>query len=86
MTKDEFREMLEDYAPIDDVFSDEPDIVSDVKDIVYHKLDEVDKRCILLYAELGTYRKLAKELGVSVSSAFFKIRDIRGKIYKILND
>lgn len=85
MTKDEFKNMLEDYAPNDDMFSDEPELISDLKDIVYNKLDEVDKRCILLYAELGTYRKLAKELGVSVSSSFFKIRDIRKKIYKLLN-
>ena len=37
-----------------------------------------------MYAELKSLRKLGSELGISVSSAWIKIKEIRDKIYKEL--
>ena len=78
--------ILEKYEPTDDVFSEEEDDTPSrkIKDIIYNKLDEIDRRIILLYAELGSLRKLGKEIGVSPTACHFRIKQIRKKIYDIL--
>lgn len=86
MTKNEFKNMLEDYAPDDDIFSEEDEDINRLKHIVYDELDEVDKRVLLMYAELGTLEKVGKELGVSRASACLKIKEIRNKIYGKLDN
>lgn len=86
MTKNEFKNMLEDYAPDDDIFSEEDEDINRLKHIVYDELDEVDKRVLLMYAELGTLEKVGKELGVSRASACLKIKQIRQQIYDKLNN
>ena len=84
MNKLNIKEILEDYQPSDDIFNDEDELVNNLKHIIYLKLNEVDKRIILMYAELKSLRKLGSELGISVSSAWIKIKEIRDKIYKEL--
>ena len=84
MTKNEFKNMLEDYAPDDDIFSEEDEDINRLKHIVYDELDEVDKRVLLMYAELGTLEKVGKELGVSRASACLRIKQIRERIKDIL--
>ena len=84
MNKLNIKEILEDYQPSDDIFNDEDELVNRLKHIIYLKLDEVDKRIILMYAELKSLRKLGLELGISVSSAWIKVNEIRDKIYKEL--
>lgn len=86
MTKNEFKNILEDYAPDDDIFSEEDEDINRLKHIVYDELDEVDKRVLLMYAELGTLEKVGKELGVSRASSCLKIKEIRKKIYDKLNN
>lgn len=78
--------ILNKYEPTDDVFSEEEDDTPSrkLKDIIYNKLDEIDRRIILLYAELGSLRKLAKEIGVSPTACHFRIKQIRQKIYDFL--
>lgn len=83
--KDEYKIINEDYKPVDDIFNPEDDKIHRIKQIIYNDLDDVDRVCILLYAELGTYRKLGAELQISTSSAFLKIKNIRQKIYDKLN-
>lgn len=83
MNKLNIKEILEDYQPSDDIFNDEDELVNKLKHIIY-KLNEVDKRIILMYAELKSLRKLGLELGISVSSAWIKVNEIRDKIYKEL--
>lgn len=78
------KEILEDYQPVDDIFNEEDELVNNLKHIIYLKLNEVDKRIILMYAELKSVRKLGMELGISVSSAWIKVNEIREKIYKEL--
>lgn len=84
MTKLNIKEILEDYKPSDDIFNDEDELINNLKHIIYLKLNEVDKRIILMYAELKSLRKLSMELGISVSSTWIKINEIRDKIYKEL--
>lgn len=84
MNKLNIKEILEDYKPSDDIFNDEDELINNLKHIIYLKLNEVDKRIILMYAELKSLRKLSMELGISVSSTWIKINEIRDKIYKEL--
>ena len=84
MTKLNIKEILEDYQPSDDIFNEEDELINNLKHIIYLKLNEVDKRIILMYAELKSLRKLGMELGISVSSAWIKVNEIRDKIYKEL--
>lgn len=84
MNKLNIKEILEDYQPSDDIFNEEDELIDKLKHIIYLKLNEVDKRIILMYAELKSLRKLGLELGISVSSAWLKINEIRDKIYKEL--
>ena len=86
MNKLDIKEILEDYQPSDDIFNDEDELTNKLKHIIYLKLNEVDKRIILMYAELKSLRKLGMELGISVSSAWIKIKEIRDKIYKELEN
>ena len=86
MNKLDIKEILEDYQPSDDIFNDEDELIDKLKHIIYLKLNEVDKRIILMYAELKSLRKLGMELGISVSSAWLKIKEIRDKIYKELEN
>lgn len=79
------KDILEEYKPDNDVFSEENENINKLKNIIYNKLDEVDRRIILLYTELGSLRKLGKELGVSASTVLTRIREIRNRIYECYN-
>ena len=76
------KDMLEEYKPDNGLFSEEDEKINLLKNIIYKKLDEVDRRIILMYAELGSLRKLGRELGVSSSTALSRIREIREKIFE----
>ena len=79
MEKIDIDKILEEYKPDNSLFTEEDEDINKLKNIIY-SLTEPEKRIILLYAELGTFRKLGKELGVSTSSAYLKVLDIRNKI------
>ena len=79
MEKIDIDKILEEYKPDNSLFTEEDENINKLKNIIY-SLTEPEKRIILLYAELGTFRKLGKELGVSTSSAYLKVLDIRNKI------
>ena len=81
----DIQQILEDYAPDTSIWNDDEELVNKLKEIIYNKLTEPEKRIILMYAELGNLRKLGKELGVSTSSAWIKIKDIKTKIIDELN-
>ena len=85
MTTIDIEEILDDYRPDDDdIFNEDTEEMKKLKHIIYTDLDEVDRRVILLYAELGSLRKLGSILGVSASSAFLKIKTIKKKIQDLL--
>ena len=75
------KDILEDYSPDNSIFTEENPEINKLKNIIYNDLDEVDRRIIIMYAELGSLRKLGKELGVCAATALTKIIEIRKKIY-----
>lgn len=79
-------DVYDEYKEDDTIFSEEEPLTKEIKRIIFHSLDEVDRRIILLYAELQSLRKLGKVLGVSASSAFFKVADIKNKIKNNLTE
>lgn len=79
MEKIDIDKIIQDYKPDNSLFTEEDEKINKIKNIIYN-LTEPEKRIILMYAELGTLRKLGKELGVSTSSAYLKVLDIRNKI------
>lgn len=78
--KIDINEVIKEYSVNDDVFNEEKDITKKVKKYIFSNLDEVDRRIILLYAELQSLRKLGSILGVSASSAYIKIKAIKEQI------
>lgn len=84
MTRTGIKEILDRYRPSDDIFCEDSEKVRRVKFVVYNCLNEVDRRVILLYAELGTQRALAERLGVSASTVNKLLKEIRRKIYALL--
>lgn len=86
MTNININEILEDYKPDNSILSEEGDKINKLKNIIYNDLSEPEKRIILMYADLQSFRKLGKELDVSPSTAFKKIREIRNKIYDKFNN
>lgn len=81
LTPINIKDILEDYSPNNDIFTEENPEINKLKNIIYNDLDEVDRRIIIMYAELGSLRKLGKELGVCAATALTKIIEIRKKIY-----
>ena len=74
--------IIEKYSPTNDIFSEEEESVTKLKNIIYTKLNDIDLRLILLYAEEGSYRKLAAVLGVSATAAYYRIKQIKDFILK----
>lgn len=68
--------LSEDYLSNNEEDSDEMlKLKSIIKD-----LDETDFKCLMLYIELGSLRKVAKEFHCSVSTLYQKIKNIQEKI------
>ena len=89
ITKDEeetidIKEVIEQYSENPDIFNDESETTKKIKHFIFNNLDEVDRRIILLYAELQSLRKLGKVLGISPSSAFIKIKQIKTKLKDVI--
>lgn len=80
----DIKTILEDYKPDNSLFTEEPDLVNRIKNIIYNKLDEPNRRIILLYAELGNYRDLAKVLNVSIGTVSSRINRIKNIIKEYL--
>lgn len=73
----DFNEIYKEYAEDTSIFNNESDRVKSVKHILWNKLDETDKRILLLYCEMGNLRDAAKLLNVSASTLCLKIKKIR---------
>lgn len=72
-TQEQFNNNVK-YSDVDDIEL--------YKYVILNKLNEVDRRIILLYAECGNLRDTAKYLGVSFTKLSYVIRNIRRKINK----
>lgn len=76
-----FREIRRDYAYDGSVFTDDDALMRKTKWVIEHKLTAADRTIIILYAELGSYRKLGKRLGLSHTTIKNEVHRIR-KIVK----
>ena len=61
----DYKTIKEDYKFNPDIFTQDDERVSKVKYIIDHKLSQVDKTIILLYADCGSLRKLGQRMGMS---------------------
>ena len=78
----EIKHQYLDYSDDDLLFANwsNPEQHDRLRKIIKTKLDEVEQITLLLYAELGSYRRVGEMLGVSATTIFYKIKDIRDKI------
>lgn len=74
-----WAEIQEDYDLHPDMMSGDRDELLRIKRAIAH-LEEPDRRIIVLYAELGSLRRLARRLGVSRSTAHNRVRRIQAAI------
>lgn len=68
------------YKKDTDILTGDTEDMQRLKDIIFEGLNETERRIILLYAELGTQRKVAEALGVSLFVINREIRRIREEI------
>lgn len=61
-------------------------MVTCLKEVIFQDLTEIDRRIILLYAELGSQRKMGKLMGLSPASINKIIKQIREKIYEYMDE
>jgi hypothetical protein len=83
------KELVKDYAPPEGdelLFTEEDTDVLILKDIVHNYLETYDRTILLMYAELGSLRLVAKELNVSHTAAIKKMDQIKlqvmGEFYR----
>lgn len=75
------RELMETYRPREDLFSMEGARTRLLKEVIFSDLTEIERRIILLYAELGSQRRLGRLMGLSAATINKIIREIKEKIY-----
>lgn len=84
MSFNELSDILEQYKPDNGIFSEEPEYINKIKNIIEYRLSEPEKRILILYAEYGNLRDVAKEFSVSSTTILKIIHKIRNKIYNLL--
>lgn len=76
----EFKRIAPDYAYDGTVFSEDDARLAAVKYIINHRLNQVDRTIILLYADCQSFRKLGKRLGFSHMTMAKEVRRIKAAI------
>lgn len=79
----EFRDIRLDYVFDASIFNEEPERIRRVKELV-EKLPTADRVMLLMYADCGSLRKVARKLGVSHMTMSKEIRRIRASIIEKL--
>lgn len=85
----DYRDIKQDYAYDADIMSNENERTARLKWIIDNRLSSADKVIILLYADSGSYRKVAQRLKVSHMTVQKYIKRIREEIlleYERLTD
>lgn len=75
------QKILKEYKPDSSLFSEDTPEIYRLKKAVFD-LDEAHKRVMVMYAELGSQRQLAKALGVSPATVNHLVSEIRTEIIK----
>lgn len=83
------KELVGDYAPPegdDLLFTEDDNDMLLLKDIVHNHLESYDRTILLMYAELGSLRLVARELDVSHTAVIKKMDqiklDVMGEFYR----
>lgn len=81
------EKIIEDYLPHnDDVFNEDSALINALKNIIFNELSDAQMRVILLYAEYGKQREVAKMLNVSASTINAYLKRLRKIIaQKLIN-
>lgn len=82
------KEIIEDYMPAEGdnlIFCEDDAKIYAVKKALA-SLPETHKRVVILYAECGSMRKVAKILGVSAGTICQLLKTIRKDIYEYINN
>ena len=79
-----FKQIQRDYAYDGDVFNTDTPQVRRAKWVVQNVLTPSDRTIIILYAELGSYRKLGARLGLSHTTVRKEVLRIRNIIHRNL--
>lgn len=79
MSNVDLDELLKDYELDFGVFTELDDRLLEIED-KYIALNVPERIVLILYAELKSYRKVAKILGFSHSTVMKHIKEIRGKL------
>lgn len=82
----DYMEIRKDYAYDPDIMNPEPERVARVKYIINHRLNQVDKTLIILYADCQSYRKLGKRLGLSHTTVAVEINRIKAEIRRMYDE
>lgn len=80
---EDIKKIIEDYEPNNSIWSEDDEQMNKIKNIVSN-LNYADKIIFTLYCETGSLRKLGKMLGVSHSTAYKCIKDIKEQILQCL--
>lgn len=75
---------LEQYRPNETIWCSDTYEILRIKQLIAYRLSEVERRIILLYAELGSCKKLGDLLNVSTSTAYLQVKKIQKKIIDLL--
>lgn len=84
MNNDIYKKIINEYNFKElDIFDEDDNRLIYAKQAI-KQLSQSDYIIILLYAELGSLRKVGKELGISHTIIYKEIKRIREEIYKII--
>lgn len=73
------KALMNEYKVNDDIFSEESEKVRLTKEALW-QLSDTDRLLICLYAEIQSLRKLGELLGVSRTTAYLQIKQIKERI------
>lgn len=73
------KELLDEYKPIYDIFSDDDEQMLAIKEAIQN-LSDADRIIFILYCESGSLRDVGKMLGVSHTTIYKTIKQIKKKI------
>ena len=82
----DYKTIREDYTFNPDIFNDEPERIARVKYIINHRLNQVDRTLIILYADCQSYRKLGERLSLSHTTIRGEIMRIKAEILRLYNE
>lgn len=80
----DIRKIMEEYEPDHSIWSTDDIQITRLKEAVQN-LNDADKIIFILYCETGSLREVGKMLGVSHTTAYKCIKDIKKKILEYVD-